>query len=104
TAYASGNRLFHQVQNGTFQPLPRPICPDVDLKHRWQAAQYRPADVGVTSHVSANEMGSFAAAASLQRAQIARRDLVPDPVVRKWALRSLTAHVMSIPIRENDDI
>src|SRR5215469_12940015 len=104
TAYASRNRFFDQVQNGTLQPLPGSIHPDVDLKDRWQTVQYRPANVGVTSHVSTNETRSLAAAAGVQRAQIARPDLVIDPIVREWRLRSLTAHIMRIPIRENDDV
>src|SRR5215472_12329415 len=104
TAYASRNRFFDQVQNGTLQPLPGPVCPDVDLKDRWQAVQYWPADVRVTSHVSTNETRSLAAAAGEQRAQVVRLDLVVDAVVRERSLSSLAAHMMWIPVRENDDI
>src|SRR5215469_5751920 len=104
TADASRNRFFDQVQNGTLEPLPGSIGPDVDLENRWQAVQDRPADVGVTSHVSTNETRSLAAATGVQRAQIASPDLVVDPVVREWWLCSLAAHVMCIPIGENDDI
>jgi hypothetical protein len=60
--------------------------------------------VGVASHVSTHEAGSLAAAAGVQRAQIARLDLVVDAVVRERPLRSLAAHMMSIPIGENNDI
>jgi hypothetical protein len=35
TAYASRNRFFDQMQNGTLQPLSGSIAANVDLKNRW---------------------------------------------------------------------
>ena len=47
--------FVHQVQDGTLQPVPGAIRPDVDLKDGRKSVQYRPAEVGVASHVPAHE-------------------------------------------------
>ena len=104
-ADSSRSGFFHQVQNGILQPLPGAIGPDVDLKDGRKSAQDRAAEVGVASHVPAHEPRNFTTSAGVQRTQVARLDLGADPVVREWPRCPFAAaHVVSIPMRKDDDI
>src|SRR5579862_602696 len=85
--------------------MTRRIRPNVDLEHRRKSAQYRAAEIRVAGHVAAYESRCVAASARMQRTQVASLDLGGDSVVRKWRYRPLpAAHVVSAPMREDDDV
>src|SRR5713226_10134731 len=77
----SRSRFFDEVQDGTLKPMPGAIRSDVDLKDGRKSAQYRPAEVGVASHVPTHEPRNITAAASAQSTQVAGLDLGGNPGV-----------------------
>src|SRR5437763_242648 len=82
TANPSRSCFFDQVQDGILKPVPGAIRSDIDCKDGGQSFEYRPAQVGVASHVPANKPRGITAAAGLQRTQVARFDLGRNPVRR----------------------
>ena len=104
-ADSSRSCFFDQVQYGILKPVPGAIRSDVDLEDGRQSVQYRPAQVGIASHVPADEPRSVTAAASLQSTQVACLDLGSNPVVREWPYRPFpAAHMVRIPMGKDDDI
>jgi len=104
-ADASGGSLFDELKDGAFEPEPGVVGAKMDFEDGREAIQDGPHDVGVAGHVSADEAGNFAAAAGLQRGEIAGPDLRGDAVVGKWPWCSFAAaDVVRVAVGDDDDI